>query len=49
MKLKKSILLFATVALGGMLGASADDIVFQSYEDIYTFDQDWKTPSWRFR
>ncbi|MBQ3961546.1 MAG: hypothetical protein II683_07120 [Muribaculaceae bacterium] len=45
MKLKKSILLFATVALGGMLGASADDIVFQSYEDIYTFDQDWKSES----
>ena len=42
---KKSILLFTTVALGSMLGASADDLVFQSYQDIYTFDQDWKSES----
>ena len=31
---KKSILLFTTVALGSMLGASANDLVLQGYEDI---------------
>lgn len=40
---KKSILLFTTVALGGMLGASAQDLVLQGYEDIYTFEQEWKS------
>ncbi len=40
---KKSILLFTTVALGSMLGASADDLVFQGFEDIYTFEQEWKS------
>ena len=40
---KKSILLFTTVALGSMLGASAQDLVLQGYEDIYTFEQEWKS------
>lgn len=37
---KKSILLFTTVALGGMLGASADDLVLA---EGYTFEQEWKS------
>ena len=40
---KNSILLFTTVALGSMLGASAQDLVLQGYEDIYTFEQEWKS------
>ncbi len=37
---KKSILLFTTVALGSMLGASADDLVLA---EGYTFEQEWKS------
>ena len=40
---KKSILLFTTVALGSMLGASAQDLVLEAYQDVYTFTQDWKS------
>lgn len=40
---KKSILLFTTVALGSMLGASAQDLVLEAYQDVYTFEQDWKS------
>ena len=40
---KKSILLFTTVALGSMLGASADDLVLEAYQDTYTFEQEWKS------
>lgn len=40
---KKSILLFTTVALGSMLGASADDLVLEAYQDVYTFKQEWKS------
>lgn len=40
---KKSILLFTTVALGSMLGASAQDLVLEDYQDIYKFEQDWKS------
>ncbi len=40
---KKSILLFTTVALGSMLGASAQDLVLQGYEDIYKFKREWKS------
>ena len=43
MRLKKSILLFATVTLGSMLGASAYDFVLDDYQGIYTFEQDWKS------
>ena len=43
LSIQKSALLFTTVALGGMLGASADDLVFQGFEDIYTFKQEWKS------
>lgn len=39
---KKSALLFTTVALGGMLGANAQDLVLEGYQDAYTFEQDWK-------
>ncbi|MBQ3324745.1 MAG: hypothetical protein IJG81_07880 [Muribaculaceae bacterium] len=39
---KKSILLFTTAALGGMLGASAQDLVLEAYQDVYTFEQEWK-------
>ena len=39
---KKSALLFTTVALGGMLGASAQDLVLEAYQDVYTFEQEWK-------
>ncbi len=37
---KTSILLFTTVALGSMLGASADDLVLAQG---YTFEQEWKS------
>lgn len=37
---KKSILLFTTVALGSMLGASADDLVLAQG---YTFEREWKS------
>lgn len=40
---KKSALLFTTVALGGMLGANAQDLVLEGYEDTYTFEQEWKS------
>ena len=40
---KKSILLFTTVALGSMLGASAQDLVLEAYQDVYTFKQEWKS------
>ena len=40
---KKSVLLFTTVALGGMLGASAQDLVLEGYENAYTFEQEWKS------
>lgn len=40
---KKSALLFTTVALGSMLGASAQDLVLEAYQDVYTFEQDWKS------
>ena len=40
---KKSILLFTTVALGSMLGASAQDLVLEDYQNIYTFKQEWKS------
>lgn len=39
---KKSALLFTTVALGGMLGANAQDLVLEGYQGAYTFEQDWK-------
>lgn len=40
---KKSVLLFTTVTLGGMLVASAQDLVLEGYENAYTFKQEWKS------
>ena len=39
LSVKKSVLLFTTVALGSMLGASAQDIVLDAYQDTYTLDR----------
>lgn len=47
---KKSILLFTTVALGGMLGASAQNSTHESVlVEGYTFEREWKSedvPKW---
>ena len=39
---RKSVLLFSAVALGGMLGANAQDNVIV---EGYTFEQEWKSES----
>lgn len=43
LSIQKSALLFTTVALGGMLGGNAQDLVLEGYEDTYTFKQEWKS------